>query len=171
MSERRGLVARLGAPAVLTAAFSAANAAEPLTVGWIERVALGSERVLVAAKLDTGADTSSLHAADLRFSSRADGDWVSFEVTGHDGAATRFERKIVRVARVRRASGGSQSRPVVMMGVCLGRVYRTTEVNLTDRSGFNYEFLIGRSFLAPNFAVDSARINTIEPECPETRRR
>ena len=165
------MAARLGASTALTAALATGHAAELVTVGWIERVGLGTERVLVAAKLDTGADTSSLHAVDIRMSSRADGDWVAFDVTGHDGVTTRFERKVVRVARVRRASGGTQLRPVVLMGVCLGRVYRMTEVNLTDRSGFNYEFLVGRSFLAPNFAVDSARINTVEPDCPETRRR
>jgi hypothetical protein len=94
---------------------------------------------------------------------------VSFEVTAADGNRTRFERKVFRIARVRRASGDVQKRPVVQMGVCLGGVYRVVQVNLTDRGGLNYEFLVGRSFLAGHFRVDSARQNTVEPTCPESQ--
>ena len=78
---------------------------------------------------------------------------------------------MVRIARVRRASGGVQKRPIILMGVCLGKVYRVTEVNLTDRSGLNYEMLLGRSFLADHFAVDSALTYSVEPACPEARAR
>lgn len=146
-----------------------ATAAEPATVGWIERARLGMEGVVVSAKLDTGADNSSLHATDIRWASRDDGDWVTFDVTAEDGGKTRFERKVARVARVRRAGGALQKRPAILMGVCLGGVYRLTEVNLTDRSGLNYEFLIGRSFLAGHFMVDPARQNTVEPDCAKAR--
>lgn len=148
---------------------ASAPAAAPVTVGWIERVRLGTEGVVVSAKLDTGADNSSLHATDIRWISRDDGDWVAFEVVAGDGGKTYFERKVTRIARIRRASGGTQKRPVVHMGVCLGGVYRLTEVNLTDRSGLNYEFLVGRSFLSGHFTVDSARQNTVEPACAEVR--
>jgi hypothetical protein len=140
-------------------------AAQPATVGWIERARLGPEGVVVAAKLDTGADFSSLHATDVRWHLRDDGDWVEFEVLGENGQRVRFERKVVRIARVRRASGGAERRPTILLGVCVGRVYRVTEVNLTDRSRFEYEFLVGRSFLAGHFVVDSARMNTVEPAC------
>ena len=145
-----------------------AAAAEPRTVGWIERVKLGADGMVVAAKLDTGADTSSLHAENLRWEKRADGDWVAFDVTGATGEKVRLEHRVVRVARIRqRDSAPAQKRPTIVMGVCLGEVYELTEVNLTDRSRFNYEMLIGRSFLAGRFAVDSARMNTVEPACKE----
>ena len=146
-------------------------AAEKLTVGWIERVALASDGVVIAAKLDTGADTSSLHATGIRAFARDGADWVAFEVVGQNGVKVGFERQVVRVARVRRASGGVQKRPTILMGVCLGKVYRVTEVNLTDRTGFNYEMLLGRSFLADHFAVDSALTYSVEPACPEARAR
>lgn len=167
--NRRNTAIILPALACAMAWITPARAAEPATVGWIERVRLGTEGVVVSAKLDTGADNSSLHATDIRWASRDDGDWVSFDVTAEDGRKTRFERKVARVARVRRAGGALQKRPAILMGVCLGGVYRLTEVNLTDRSGLNYEFLVGRSFLAGHFAVDSARQNTIEPDCAKTR--
>jgi hypothetical protein len=146
-----------------------AGAADSVNVGWIERVRLGTEGIVVSAKLDTGADHSSLHATDIRWIVRDDGDWVIFDVTAEDGRKARFERKVTRVARVRRAGGGVQKRPVIQLGVCLGSVYRVVEVNLTDRSGLNYEFLVGRSFLAGHFAVDSARQHTVEPNCEKAR--
>jgi hypothetical protein len=144
-------------------------AADPVAVGWIERVWLGDEGVVVTAKLDTGADNSSLHATDIRWIARADGNWVVFDVTAEDGRKTRFERKVTRIASIRRAGGAMQKRPVVRMEVCLAGVHRLIEVNLTDRSGLNYEFLVGRSFLAGYFLVDSARQNTVEPKCARAR--
>jgi hypothetical protein len=155
----------LGCILCIACAFAPAAAAQPMVVGWIERVRLGMEGLVISAKLDTGADHSSLHASEIRWHTRDDGDWVGFDVVNENGEKVHFERKVVRIARVRRAGGAVQKRPVIMMGVCLGSVYRLTQVNLVDRTGLNYEFLVGRSFLAEGFAVDSSRINTVEPNC------
>lgn len=144
---------------------SGLSAAQPTVVGWIEPVTLGSEGLVVPAKLDTGADTSSLDASDITWFRRPDGDWVAFDVVGKDNRKVRLERKVERVARVKKASGGVQERPVVLLGVCLGNTYQVTEVNLTDRTGFKLPFLVGRSFLAERFAVDSSRTDTLEPAC------
>lgn len=147
---------------------SAQSAAQPTIVGWIEPVQLGSEGLVIPAKLDTGADTSSLHASDIKWIRRNDGDWVAFDVVGKDSRKVRLERKVERVTRVKKAAGGAQDRPVVLLGVCLGNTYQVTEVNLTDRTGFKLPFLVGRSFLAERFAVDSSRTETIEPSCRTT---
>ena len=144
---------------------SPAYPAQSVTVGWLERVKLGTDGLVVSAKLDTGADSSSLHADDVTWLKREDGDWVTFEVVAEDGRRARFERKVLRVARVRRHGGGVQRRPVVVLDLCLGNVLRQTEVNLTDRGGFTQVLLVGRSFLAEGFAVDSARTYTLEPAC------
>ncbi len=156
---------------LLPAAFawpSMSAAVQPAVVGWIEPVRLGSEGLVLPAKLDTGADVSSLHVADIQWIRRPDGDWVAFDVTGNDNRTVRLERKVQRVARVKKASGGVQERPTVLLGVCLGDTYRVTEVNLTDRTGLKLPFLVGRSFLADRFAVDSSRTDTVEPACTTT---
>ena len=142
--------------------------AQPTLVGWVEPVKLESEGMPLSAKLDTGADTSSLHARDITWIRRADGDWVAFDVIGDDNRKMRLERKVQRIAHVKKAAGGVQSRPTVLLGVCLGGVYRMTEVNLTDRTGFKLPVLLGRSFLGADFAVDSSRTHTIEPNCRTT---
>jgi hypothetical protein len=51
--------------------------AQPTLAGWIEQVKLGSDGLVMPAKLDTGADTSSLHVSNIAWIRRADGDWVS----------------------------------------------------------------------------------------------
>jgi len=147
--------------------WSVPSMAGPTVVGWIEPVKVGSEGLVLPAKLDTGADTSSLHVSDIKWSRRESGEWVTFDVVDRDNRKVRLERKVERVARVK-AAGGVQERPTVLLGVCLGNTYRVTEVNLTDRTGFKLPFLVGRSFLADRFAVDSSRTESIEPTCTTT---
>lgn len=166
-SAHRVLLAGLASGAMLGAATTVMG--ETRVAGWVERIRLGEEGVVLTAKLDTGALTSSLHAADVRWFTRDGEEWVAFEVTGEGGRTVRFERKVVRVSRIKRQGGDSQKRPTVMMGICLGREYRVTEVNLTDRTGLKYEFLAGRRFLAGRIIVDSARTNLIAPDCAELK--
>ena len=165
------LLAMLWSPAVAAAWAADAIASNLVTVGWIERVRLGTQGVALVAKLDTGATTSSLHAIDIRWTKRDGSDWVTFDVIGSDRKKATFEHRVVRIVRIKQHSGESQRRPTVVMGVCLGNVYALTEVNLADRGSFNYEFLLGRRFLAKRFAVDSERTYTVKPSCPETRAR
>jgi len=148
--------------------WSVPSMAEPTVVGWIESVTLGSEGLVLPAKLDTGADTSSLHVSNVRWTRRESSEWVTFDVVGRDNRKVRLERKVERVARVKKAAGGVQDRPTVLLGVCLGNTYRVTEVNLTDRTGFKLPLLVGRSFLTDRFAVDSSRTDTLEPACRTT---
>ena len=156
-----GLAALGAVPGAVTSV-----AAEPQIVGWVERIRLGEEGVILSAKLDTGADTSSLHAAKVHWFDRDGSQWVAFEVKGEDGRTAKFERKVVRIAEIKRRGGGEPlRRPTVLLGLCLGGVYRVTEVNLADRTRFTQPFLVGRSYLKDQFAVDSGRINTVEPEC------
>ena len=58
-------------------------------------------------------------------------------------------------------------RPVVDLELCLGNVKRTVEVNLTDRSSFNYPLLIGAKALREfGAAVNPARRFTADkPDC------
>lgn len=164
LSARRRVFGGLALGAMLGTVSTAAG--EMQIAGWIERVRLGEEGVILSAKLDTGADNSSLHASAVRSFLRDGRHWVTFEVAGEDGRTVRFERKVVRITEIKRRNGAQPlERPTVLMGVCLGRVYRVVEVNLADRTRFKQPFLIGRTFLANHFAVDSGRTNTVEPDC------
>jgi hypothetical protein len=52
-----------------------AISAQPVTVGWLERVTLGDDGLVVSAKLDTGADRSRCMRRTSGGASEEDGDW------------------------------------------------------------------------------------------------
>lgn len=168
-TARRVLLAGLALAAMPNVATTATGMTP--VAGWVERVRLDGGIVL-SAKLDTGADNSSLHALGIRSFLRDGSQWVAFEVAGDDGRKAAFERKVVRITEIKRRGGLRPfERPTVLMGVCLGHVYRVVEVNLADRARFKQPFLVGRTFLANQFVVDSARTNTVEPDCAELKTR
>jgi len=142
------------------------NAESRQTVGWVENVRLLPENLLIEAKLDTGADSSSLNVPQLTEFHREAERWVRFEVTNSEGKMAVFERKIIRKTKVKRHDGPGRERLVVEMGICLGKCFRTTEVNLVDRSRFDYQLLIGRRFLCGPLVVDPSMTFTVEPHCP-----
>lgn len=120
------------------------------------------------AKLDTGADTSSLHTTAIEHFERDGKPWVTLDVIGRDGRSVRIERPVVRNARVRSALGAGQVRPTVLLGICVGTVYGITEVTLADRSRLSVPLLVGRRFLESHLLlVDSTKRELNEPNCQE----
>lgn len=117
------------------------------------------------AKLDTGADNSSIHARILKREKKGGQDRITFEVTNKPGAKMIFDEPVTRIAQIRRHAGKKQERPVVMMDICLGSIRRKVEVNLVNRKDFSYKLLIGRSFLAKYALVDSSTRFTSKPAC------
>jgi hypothetical protein len=141
-------------------------AADKITVGWIENVRLHPSGLVVQAKLDSGAEYSSLDARNLAYFKRGGAEWVKFQVISRDGSIT-LERPVLRQATIKRHFGRSQKRPVIKLGVCLGKVYKETEVNLVDRSGFLYRMLIGRKFMENAVIIDPGVQYTVQPGCGE----
>ncbi len=136
------------------------------TVGLVESVRIDPSGLVVVAKIDTGADNSSIHASDVvRFKRRGE-SWLRFRVVNREGKSETLECKLVRVARIKTPIGKSQKRRVVMLGLCLGNTYREAEVTLVDRSRFRYRMIIGRSFLLDDFLVDPSKKYTVQPVCP-----
>lgn len=80
-------------------------------------------------------------------------------------SAAESSRPIVRIARIQSAPGVEEARPTVTLGICIGSVYRITEVNLVDRGSLSKPLLIGRSFLRGRLVVDLSRHYLLEPAC------
>jgi hypothetical protein len=92
-------------------------------LGVTEAVRLEPEGILIVALLDTGASSSSLDARAIRLVDRNGKAWVEF--ANHDGEhVTPIARPLVRMAHVRSAPGISETRPVVMMQLCVGGIRR-----------------------------------------------
>ena len=148
-------------------AIADASASDLPVVGLIEKVRLQPGGLVVHAKVDTGADSSSLNAADLDIRKSGGKTVVRFTVTNREGKTQTFERRIRRIVRVKRHGAESIRRPVIMLGVCVGKLYREVEVNLANRSKFTHQMLIGRNFLASHVLVDASKTYTKDPDCPE----
>ena len=154
-------------------AVTRARAGEKDIFGWVEHVLVGESQLDMRAKLDTGADTSSMHATKIRrFRSSDRKLWVEFRLTDEASDRTiRFKKKLVRYAYIKEHEGPSQKRPVVNVTICLGDHEKDIEVSLVDRSGFQYPVLLGRNALEGHVVVDPELRLTANPTCSprETR--
>lgn len=128
--------------------------------GWREWVALPEIGVShIKAKIDTGAQTSALHAADVEEFTRDGRDWVRFTVhpwQHNDNDELRVELPVHDRRTVRSSSGHSQDRLVVLMDVVLAGRRIPAEFTLTSRHEMVFRMLIGREALRQGFMVDPA---------------
>jgi len=144
---------------------TASLADSPKSIGWIEHVQIPSGNMLLTAKIDTGADNSSIHANNVEIYERASTKRVRFSVENKQGVSQQFDLPLVRIAHIKRKGAEPLQRPVVSMDLCVGNTLKTTHVNLANRGNFNYRMLIGRSYLKDTYLVNPAQKFTAEPVC------
>ena len=136
-------------------------------VGRIERVRICPGGIILRAKLDTGARNSSLNAPNIEEFEKNGEKWVRFQLTNKLGQESTIERKIVRIAKIKQHGRKSEHRPVIRLGICLGKSCREVEVNLEDRRKFNYPLLIGRSYMKGYLIIDPDLKYTVLPACKD----
>ena len=150
-------------------------AAEPTLYGRYEYIKLPEIGETLQAKMDTGALTASLSAKHIETFTRDGEQWVRFQLATKGASDKVYEHKVARISKIKsradedddKEEPASAKRPVVDLEMCLGNVKRTVEVNLTDRSSFNYPLLIGAKALREfGAAVNPARRYTADkPDC------
>jgi len=142
------------------------SVASEQVIGWLEYVQIAPQGITMDAKIDTGADNSSLHADNIQMFDKSGEQWVRFNVENTRGEVARFELPVKRMAYIKRRGGGDPiARPVVNMGLCVGTRYKQADINLADRSNFEYRMLIGRSYLEDSFLVNVSKAHTADPQC------
>lgn len=130
-------------------------ATEKTVYGLNEYAKLKGLDLEVAAKLDTGAKTASLSARDIKRFKKDGEAWVRFYLAIDDAHEHPIERPLARISKIKRRAGDYNpdegktytARPVIELEVCMGKALRQIEVNLTDRSAFQYPLLIGSEAL------------------------
>ncbi|MEO1251686.1 MAG: RimK/LysX family protein [Pseudomonadota bacterium] len=170
MARRAGLmrlwITVLALFALSGAARAQGDAEEPVTLGYLENVSIGKLGLAMKGKLDTGADTSSIHARDVEVYQRGTRDnWVRFRLVGKDGRSIRYDQNVIRFAQIKLKRGGTIRRPVIRLPLCVGGVVASAEINLADRADFEYDVLIGREFLANRIVVDAGTTFTSDEVC------
>jgi hypothetical protein len=116
-------------------------------VGWVESVILpriGDNQVL--AKLDTGAETCSLHATGIELKGR----FVSFTANGK-----RHRVRLKDTRQVKSSNGEETWRPVVDLVVDFDGRKKTVEFTLANRGNMKFPVLLGRNYLQDGYLVDA----------------
>ena len=130
--------------------------AHKVMIGEAEYIGVPLTGAVFKARIDTGATTSSIFAADVEEFERDGDPWVRFVIRNDDTDETfPLEAAVAGVAKIKkRGQEGFTERPAVAMDLVMGDVTKRIDVNLADRTGFEFPLLIGRDFLAGFAIVD-----------------
>ncbi len=138
------------------------EAGDKITIGEVEEVILMPWGVRLQARIDTGADTSSLDARELKVKNNI----AEFKLPQQFGG---LELQLpVKAWQNIRSADFKEKRPVVEITFCMGPKLLHIMVNLNDRSTVKYPLILGRNALK-NFVVDCEQTHCLAPSCPEAK--
>jgi hypothetical protein len=143
-----------------------AAARDLIILGWVESVYLTDPGFELKAKLDSGAETSSLDARIIKKFRQNGKRWLRFALTDPaSGEEFVLVRERIRTIGVVQHDGSNQVRPTVMMQVCVADRLVDIEVSLVDRGEFNYRLLLGRRALKSFALIDPGNTYLTRPRC------
>lgn len=129
-------------------------------LGRSEWVGLPSIGTYLRARVDSGAQTSSLSATEITRFERDGDTWVRFKLALSDDEAVVeqirdewVEVPVIRRVRILQAAG-EETRPVVSLLMTLGSIREQVEFTLNDRSHLGYPVLLGRRFMMDIAMID-----------------
>ena len=130
-------------------------------IGWREWVGLPDLGVIeVKAKVDTGADNSSLHAFEIERFDEGGIDMVRFEIHPRQRKRKPSISCVAQVAgerKVRNPGGRLETRPVIRTTLVVAGEELEALVNLTTRDEMTFRMLLGRRTVRSRFVVDPGR--------------
>ncbi|MEM8696587.1 MAG: RimK/LysX family protein [Pseudomonadota bacterium] len=132
---------------------------EPVEIGWCELIDFPDLGLLgMHAKIDTGANTSSLHATRIRAFERDDGQWVRFRSPRSAGHAPRdCEALLLEKRQITSSNGSKQTRYVIQTTARLGPLTWRAQITLANRATMAFPVLVGRRALRRGFLVNSRK--------------
>ena len=131
-----------------------------MIIGATEYIKIEPPAVVLKARIDTGAKTTSIDARDITPFERDGKKWVKFSV--YDGKQEyKVERPVFNTVLIKRHGDESQRRYLIKMRVTVAEISQLIPVSLTDRSRYEFPILIGRNFLKDYFIVDVSKNNIL----------
>lgn len=138
--------------------------AEKIIVGRNEPVDFPRFAQKVPAKIDTGADSSSVWVSNVRVDKHG---ILRFNLFGEGSplyTGKTIKREQYKVAMVRSTSGHQQIRYRTQLSLRLGGKRIRAMFNLSDRSQNKFPVLIGRRTLSGKFIVDVTKAHYTDPD-------
>lgn len=131
-----------------------------IVIGHVENIDLPELGISqMTARVDTGAQTSSLHVDNLQRAEIETKPAVSFDIHPdfHNVKKTvRCTALLHDVRKIKSSNGMSEQRYVIKTPAILGDHKWDIEITLTDRSDMTYLMLLGRQALGEIFYIDAA---------------
>jgi hypothetical protein len=131
------------------------------TIGWREWVSMPDLGIVeVKAKVDTGADNSSLHAFNIERFLEDGVDMVRFEIHPRQRKrkpSIECVAQVVGERKVKNPGGRSELRPVIRTKLIVAGEELDALVNLTTRDEMTFRMLLGRRTVRSRFVVDPGR--------------
>lgn len=154
-------------PEVQTESFATVSA-DKQVIGSTEDIYISPPGIVLPARIDTGATTSSLNGRNIERFERNGERWVRFIIVNpNDGSEIPLERKVVRHVHIIQAiQDEAERRPVVELGVTVGKTTQTAQFTLSDRRHLEFPILIGRNILMDIMVVDVSQSNIAPPVLP-----
>ena len=128
-----------------------------IMVGWREWVSLPELGLMLKAKVDSGARTSTLHAFELE-EYKADGrDMVRFSIhpiQNNTDQVCVCEAELVDMRMVSDSGGHRELRPVIRTEMELAGQRWPIELTLTARDNMKFRMLLGRTAMQGRITID-----------------
>lgn len=127
-------------------------------IGWLEHVSLPSLNLHhIKAKMDTGAQSSALHAENIVHLVIDGKPHVSFDVTDEKGMTSKVKAPFLENRSIKSSSSHITVRPAILVNMIIGEQEFETQFTLINRSLMRYPIIIGREALRDKFVIDSAK--------------
>ncbi len=114
----------------------------------------------IKARVDSGAKTSSLQAANVKAFKKGLKDWVSFEVNPiqeNRSIVIKCESEVLDRRSVKSSSGITEERFVIKTEVNIGSEDFEIELTLANRDTMEFKMLLGREALSNRYIVDTSQ--------------
>jgi hypothetical protein len=153
---------RVEVPAELPPMATTAGKMHLPIIGAVEWVDVEPGNLRMEARIDTGAETTSIHAENIQLVEREGKRYVQYNLLDElSGELRPMEARLRRRVLIKQHKAEPERRYVVRMWVTLGETRSRIDVTLSDREDFEYPLLVGRNLLVDTVIVDVSRHHTL----------
>jgi len=126
-------------------------------IGATEIIEVEPAKLRIKARVDTGAQTTSIHAENIVIDLHGDprGKAIAFDLVNQQGEVQRINTHVAKRILVK-TSEGSENRYAVPLTLTLTwqQTSKTVLVTLNNRAHLRYRLLLGRNWLRGDYLVD-----------------
>lgn len=130
---------------------------DKLLVGALEKCCLPDLQIEgLETRIDTGAQTSSLHVDNIVEYRKEGRKWIEFFIhpdVHNVDTIVKCHAKVKALRKIKSSSGCIQKRYIIETTIVIGPKKWRIEVSLSDRSNMTYLMLLGREAMVGNIIV------------------